>query len=160
MIHNPYPIPTDEDEKASCRFATYIAARDRALLMSLRPVRGTPQAVVNNLIKHFCDELRELKLDFYHPDADDILTVLLERRRLDADQVSRLRRTTFGVSAEIPARLQHSGRGHEVRKRSTDHATKPRNLQGKANRRVKRTGTSDASTVAPSQDGSKETTVS
>jgi hypothetical protein len=158
MLNNPYPIPTDEDDKASCRFATYLSKEDKTLLMSLRPVRGTPQAVVNNLIKNFCDELRALKLDFYHPDADDILTVLVGHRKLTADQINRLRCTTFGVSSQIPTWLQHSGGGSKIRQRHSNDATKPSDVPRTTKRGINR-HSGETSSAPTSKGGTQKTTV-
>lgn len=126
MLKNPYPPPSDlnEHDLAACRFQTYIDAGDRALLMSLRAVRGTAQAAVNTLILNLCNDLRELKLISYRPDADDILEILVERRPLTDDQISRLRLTSIGLHQEIPTWLQqHRGRT-AVRKGASDPKTK------------------------------------
>jgi hypothetical protein len=148
MIHNPYPIPTDEDDKVSCRFATYMSAEDKAMLMALRPVRGTPQAVINNLIKNFCDELRELKLDFYRPDADDILAILVERRALSDEQIARLRCTTFGVTEEIPARLRQQRRSSKLRERLANAPSGTNDAEKRTTSRKRRNGKSTASETA------------
>src|SRR5438105_9598832 len=120
MLTNPYPHPTDADDKDALRFQTYLSGEDKALLMSVRPARGTAQTIVNNLIKHICDDLRELNITSFRVDADDILCVLTERRPLTSDQVSRLRRTTFGASAKVPKGLFNDSRGTEVRKGTTN----------------------------------------
>lgn len=116
MIHNPYPTPRDED-KISCRFQTYLSGEDKGLLFSIRPIRGTPQAVVNHLIKNLCDDLRELGVTSYHPDADDIFAVLVERRQLTTEQRTRIRRTLTGSDKQIPTRVQQHSGGTGVRKR-------------------------------------------
>jgi len=119
MIHNPYPIPTSDDDKAACRFQTYLSGKDRALLFGIRPIRGTPQAVINNLIKNLCDELRELNITDYRPDADDIFSILVERRALSPDQLSRIRRTIDSTDKQVPARVQQHSGGSGVRERAT-----------------------------------------
>ena len=130
MIHNPYPTPTDENDKVACRFQTYLSGEDKGLLSAIRPIRGTTQAVVNHLIKNLCDDLRELGITSYRPDADDIFTILVERRDLTEGQLDRLRRTTLGTPKQIPTGLREYSRGSSVRQRSTnapsgpDHATK------------------------------------
>ena len=138
MIHNPYPIPTDEDDKSTCRFATYISAEDKALLMALRPVRGTPQAVINHLIKNLCDELRELKLNFYRPDADDILQVLVERRQLSRRQIDRLRCTTIGTSKDVPERFRQPRGSGGVHEDAPNAQASPDNPEVQASGRVQR----------------------
>src|SRR5215831_14445820 len=97
LLQNPYPYPTNEDDKDARRMQSYISAEDKALLTSLRPVKGTAQAIVNNLINNICHDLRDLGVTFYRPDADDILRVLCERRPLTDEQIVRLRRTTVGT---------------------------------------------------------------
>ena len=73
LLKNPYPLPTSDDDKDASRFQSYISAEDKALLSSLRPVKGTAQAIVNHLINNICHDLRDLGINFYRPDADDIL---------------------------------------------------------------------------------------
>ncbi len=132
MLKNPYPPPSDldEDDKAASRFQTYIDAGDRALLMSLRAVRGTAQAAVNTLILHLCNDLRDLKLTTYRPDADDILEILCERRPLTDDQITRLRRTSASLHQQIPTWLQQHRRRTGVREGTTDPAVKPAHTKG------------------------------
>lgn|SRR5215475_616024 len=137
MIHNPYPT-SENDDKSATRFQTYISAEDKALLMSLRPVKGTPQAIINNLILNVCRDLRDLNITSFRPDADDILAVLLERRPLTDDQLVRLRRTSIGVSEEIPTWLQYHRRRTEVRKRTSDAPTGSSHTKGETRRRVRR----------------------
>ncbi len=146
MLKNPYLTPEDPGQQAALRFATYLDGEDKALLMSIRPVRGTAQAVINNLIKNICNDLRELRITGYHPDADDILAILVEPRHLTDEQITRLRCTTFGVDAEVPARfLEHRG-GSEVcegpadPQTSTDHST-VKATRGKQHTRKKDTKT-------------------
>ena len=131
MLKNPYPPPSDlnENDLAACRFQTYIDAGDRALLMSLRAVRGTAQAVVNTLILHLCNDLRDIQLTSYRPDADDILEILCERRPLTDDQITRLRSTSIGVHQQIPSWLQQHRRSTKLREGTTDVQTKSTNPQ-------------------------------
>ncbi len=132
MLKNPYPPPSDldEDDKAASRFQTYIDAGDRALLMSLRAVRGTAQAAVNTLILHLCNDLRDFQLTSYRPDADDILEILCERRPLTDDQITRLRRTSLGVHQQVPTWLQQHQRSTAVRKGATDTKTESTHTKG------------------------------
>jgi hypothetical protein len=140
MLKNPYLTPEDPGQQNALRFATYLDGEDKALLMSIRPIRGTAQAVINNLIKNICNDLRDLKLTGYHPDADDILAVLVESRPLTTSQVERLRRTTFGSNAEVPTRLYEHRRGSEVRERPANHPTSTHHVKGKTAGRVKSNG--------------------
>lgn len=132
MLKNPYPPPSElnENDLAACRFQTYIDAGDRALLMSLRAVRGTAQAAVNTLILHLCNDLRELNLTSYRPDADDILEILCERRPLTDDQITRLRRTSISVHQQISTGLQHNRRSSGVREGATNTKTKSTHTPG------------------------------
>lgn len=131
MIHNPYPTPTSEDDKQACRFQTYLSGEDKGLLSSIRPIRGTPQAVINHLIKNLCDDLRELGINSYRPDADDIFAILVERRDLTEGQLVRLGCTTIGPIEQIPPRVrQHRGRT-EVRKGPTNPPSGPNDTKGK-----------------------------
>lgn len=110
MIQNPYPTPVEDDDKGTCRFQTYLSGEDKGLLFGIRPIRGTAQAVINNLIRNLCNDLRELNITTYHPDADSILAVLIERRPLSADQLSRIRRTLTSTHKQVSTGLQqHSG---------------------------------------------------
>ena len=155
MLKNPYPPPSDDDDKECCRFATYIDPGDRALLMSLRAVRGTAQAAVNNLILNICNDLRDIKFTSYRPDADDILAILVERRPFTDDQIRRLRRTTLGVYTEIPSWLQqHRGRT-EVREGATSTKTEPTHTSSRPESRVGRDRTEKTSEKKKhSQEGS------
>ena len=130
MIKNPYPPPKEED-KISCRFQTYLSGEDKGLLSSIRPIRGTPQAVVNHLIKNLCNDLRDLNITQYHPDADDIFAVLVEPRKLTADQLSRIRRTLTGNDKQISTRIQHDSRGSGVRKRLASTSLGADHIAGK-----------------------------
>jgi hypothetical protein len=145
MIHNPYPTPTSEEAKQACRFQTYLSGEDRGLLFSVRPIRGTPQAVINHLIKNLCDDLRELGITTYRPDADDIFEILVERRSLSAEQLARLRCTSVSTTKQVSARIREYRRGSEVRKRladpsfSADHA-KSKSTRNKPQNRKNKTG--------------------
>ena len=126
MIRNPYPPPRDED-KISCRFQTYLSGEDKGLLSSIRPIRGTPQAVVNHLIKNLCNDLRDIGLTAYHPDADDIFCILVERRPITAEQRVRIRRALASTNKQIPTGVrQHSG-GSSVRQGLTGDALSAHN---------------------------------
>lgn len=134
MIHNPYPTPTSEDDKQACRFQTYLSGEDKGLLSYIRPIRGTPQAVINHLIKNLCDDLRDLGITNYRADADDIFAILVERRPITGEQIARLRRTTFGPTKQVPARLcEYRGRA-EVRKGLTNPSSGPDHAKGKSPR--------------------------
>lgn len=137
MIHNPYPAPTDENDKISCRFQTYLSGEDKGLLSSIRPIRGTPQAVVNHLIKNLCNDLRDLGITSYRPDADDIFAILVERRPLSGEQIDRIRRTTVGTSKQIPSRLREHSGGSSVRKRPTDTSSSSDHSAKQTSRGVK-----------------------
>jgi hypothetical protein len=131
MLKNPYLTPEDPGQQNALRFATYLSGEDKTLLMSIRPMRGTAQAVVNNLIRNICNDLRDLGITGYHPDADDILAILVESRHLTDSQIERLRRTTFGSTAEIPTRLLEHRRGSEVCEGPTNPKTSAHHLKGK-----------------------------
>jgi hypothetical protein len=134
MIQNPYPPPKDALDRQGCRFQTYLTGEDKGLLSSLRPIRGTPQAVINHLIKNLCDDLRDLGLTSYRPDADDIFAILIERRPLSAEQVARLRRTSFGATKQVPARLLQYRGGAKVREGFANPPSGPDHAKGKSAR--------------------------
>lgn len=138
MIHNPYPAPTTDDEKSTTRFQTYLSGEDKGLLFGIRPIRGTPQAVVNHLIKNLCDELRELGITNYHPDADDIFTILVERRPLSTDQLTRIRRAVAGNTKQVSTGVRDNSGGTEVRKRPSSSKTSADHPAVQAIRGVKR----------------------
>jgi hypothetical protein len=137
MLKNPYLTPDDPGQQAALRFATYLNGEDKALLMSIRPVRGTMQSVVNNLIRNLCNELRELNITHYHPDADDILAVLIEPRPLSTEQFERLGRTTACTIAEVSARIHEHRRRTEVREGTANPTTGADNPKKQATRGVK-----------------------
>src|SRR5713101_2502363 len=110
MLTNPYPQPRNEAEAELFRLQTYISGEDKSLLVGIRPMKGTAQTIINNLILNLCRDLRDLNITSFHPDADDILTVLTERRALSDTQIQRLRCTTAGLPKKVPTGLlQHSG---------------------------------------------------
>lgn len=125
MIANPYPIPTSDDDKATTRFQTYLSAEDKGLLFGIRPIRGTIQAVVNNLIRNLCNDLRDLELTSYHPDADSILAILIERRDLTNGQLERIRCAVVGTNKQVPTGVQHNSGGTSVRKGLANPAVGP-----------------------------------
>ena len=131
MLTNPYPPPRDSDDLYALRFQTYLSGTDKSLLMGLRPVRGTMQCVVNHLIKNLCNELRELAIDSYLPDADDVLAILVEPRPITDDQINRLRRTSVGAVGKIPKRVQQHSRGTKVRKGATNTKVGASHTKGK-----------------------------
>ena len=155
IIHNPYPIPTDEDDKASTRFQTYISVEDKLLLMSLRPIRGTSQAVINHLIKNLCNELRELKLNFYRPDADDILAILVERRPLTNSQIDRLRCTTIGDSKDVPKGFRQPRRSSGLHQGASNAQAQPTNTTGESTKRVRRNSKITPFEPNPAETGSE-----
>ena len=136
MIRNPYPIPTSDDDKATTRFQTYLSGEDKGLLFGLRPIRGTPQAVVNHLIKNLCNDLREHNITAYHPDADTIFSILVERRPLSGDQLARLRCAVTGVHRQVSAGVQQQSGGTSVRQRPTGSTSGSHNSSSQTKRRV------------------------
>jgi hypothetical protein len=135
MIHNPYPAPTSEEDKQACRFQTYLSGEDKGLLSSIRPIRGTPQAVVNHLIKNLCNDLRELGITSYRPDADDIFAILVEPRDLTEGQLARLRCTTIGTTQQVSKRIREYRGGTEVRKGLANPSPSSNDAAGKVTRR-------------------------
>ncbi len=151
MLTNPYPQPRNDAEAELFRLQTYISGEDKSLLVGLRPVKGTAQTIVNNLILNLCRDLRDLNIISFHPDADDILAILTERRPLTAEQCQRLRRTTVSLPKKIPTGLfQHSG-GTSVREgvagasAGADHTAK-QTSGGKQSARTKETSKTKEST--------------
>ena len=136
MLKNPYPAPTSEDDKNAFRFQTYLNGDDKSLLMAIRPVKGTAQAAVNNLILHLCNDLRELGITNYHPNADELLCILTERRALTDDQCERLRRTALGVIKEVPEGLRQHSRSARLREATTGRETSSHNSSSEVERRV------------------------
>lgn len=139
MLHNPYPSQHDNVDQDALRFQTYLNGPDKALLMGIRPIKGTAQTVINHLIKNLCNDLRDLGINSYRPDADDIFTILVERRALTDDQVERLRRTTVGTDQQIPTGLQQHRGGTKVRKRTANPSAGANHPKVKTPRGVKST---------------------
>jgi hypothetical protein len=159
MLKNPYPLPTNEDDKNASRFQSYISAEDKALLSSLRPVKGTAQAIVNNLILNICHDLRDLGVNFYRPDADDILTILCERRPLTDEQIVRLRRTTVGTTSQVPTWLQQHRRRTSLHEDASNTSSESSNIQKSDAKRERRhrKKTSDALESAPQETSNDST---
>lgn len=127
MITNPYPTPVEDDDKGTCRFQTYLSGEDKGLLFGIRPIRGTAQAVINHLIRNLCNDLRDLNITQYHPDADSIFAVLIERRKLTTEQLTRIRRALAGTDKQVSKGVQQHSGGSSVRQRLTSHAVSPDN---------------------------------
>lgn len=140
MLTDPYPRPTTDDDADCMRLQTYISKEDKSLLMCLRPVRGTLQTITNILINNLCHDLRDLGIQFFTTDADAILAVLLQRRQFNDEQVGLLRRTSVGVSKEIPTGLQQPKRSTSVRERPTSHSTGSDDPSSKTARGKQRVG--------------------
>lgn len=143
MITNPYPIPTSDDDKATTRFQTYLSAEDKGLLFGIRPIRGTIQAVINHLIRNLCNDLRDLDIISYHPDADTIFTILVERRGLTTDQITRIRCAFAGNTRALPTGVQQHSGGTGLRKGVADAAVGANNppfqvVRGKQHNRPKK----------------------
>lgn len=154
MLKNPYPSQHDNVDQEALRFQTYLNGPDKALLMGIRPIKGTAQVVINHLIQNLCNDLRDLGITSYRPDADDIFAILVERRTLTDDQIVRLRRTTVGNDQQIPTWLQQHRRRTEVRKRTTNPQTGANDPKVKTPR-----GKQPVSRKTPPQTtGSEETT--
>jgi len=113
-LTNPYDHSLNSAESHSAKLQTDISAEDKTFLTALRPVRGTIQIVVNQLIHTFCHELRTNGITSYRPDIDDILSILLEPRTITLDQFERLRRTSLGASLQTPAGVLQPGGGTSV----------------------------------------------
>jgi hypothetical protein len=160
MLKNPYPLPTNENDQTACRFQSYISAEDKALLSSLRPVKGTAQAIVNHLILNICHDLRDLGIHFYRPDADDILAVLCERRPLTDEQIVRLRRTTVGTTSQVPTWLQQHRRRTGLHKDATNTTAKSVNIpksdaEGERRHRKKTTDAPQSASQETTNDSTK-----
>jgi len=104
MLTNPYPntINSGSDYDSGMKFQCDVHPGDKALLMSLRPSKGTLQLIVNNLLKNLCDDIRELNITGWQLDGDQILSTLVERRELSESQCERLRHTSICALGAVP----------------------------------------------------------
>src|SRR5258708_6620099 len=124
MLTNPYPTKLDSADGTGIKLQCDIHPADKALIMSIRPSKGTTQLVVNNLIKNLCDDLRELNITGWQLDGDTILTILTERRELSEAQCERLRHTSICTPGTVSPRiLDYRGRT-SVRKETTKSKAK------------------------------------
>src|SRR6266403_946306 len=142
MLSNPYPntINSGSDYDSGLKFQCDVHPGDKALLMSLRPSKGTLQLIVNNLLKNLCDDIRELNITGWQLDGDTILSILVERRELNESQCERLRHTSICALGAVPPRLlEHRGRS-SVREKATKPKAKSTNSPKRTSRRVERVG--------------------
>lgn len=156
MLTNPYPHKLDSADLSGKKFQADIHPGDKALLMSLRPSKGTIQLVVNNLIKNLCDDLRELNVTGWLPDGDNILTILTERRDYSEEQLERLRHTTVCTSGSVPPRLLVNQRRRGVREKVTESKAKSTDSPKRTPRRVKRVGEASDTPSTESQQNTTE----
>lgn len=73
-VRDPYPIPSKDREKIQ----SWFPRDERLFLMGIDPVRGTMQAVINNLLKGLIDECRALGITSYDR-LDDFVAVVNRR---------------------------------------------------------------------------------
>jgi hypothetical protein len=140
MLTNPYPntINSGSDYDSGMKFQCDVHPGDKALLMSLRPSKGTLQLIVNNLLKNLCDDIRELNITGWQLDGDQILTILVERRELSEGQRERLRHTSICTVGTVPPRILDYRGGTSIRKKASKLTSKATNTPKRTPRRVER----------------------
>lgn len=138
MLTNPYSTSVNSSNDSGAKLQCDVHPGDKALIMSLKPSKGTIQLVVNNLIKNLCDDIRELNITGWQPDGDDILSILVERRAFNETQCERLRHTSICASGTVPSRLLNSRRGTSVREKAPKSKVVSPNSQKRTPRRVER----------------------
>jgi len=150
MLTNPYPntINSGSDYDSGMKFQCDVHPGDKALIMALRPSKGTLQLVVNNLLKNLCDDIRNLNITGWQLDGDQILSILVERRDLTESQCERLRHTSICALGAVPPRLLDNRRGTSVRKKAAKPTPQSTNSQKRTPRRVERVGEEKSETAS------------
>lgn len=147
MLSNPYPNQINSADDSGAKLQCDIHPGDKALLMSLRPSKGTIQLIVNNLLKNLCDDVRELNITGWQLDGDQILSILTERRDLTEGQCERLRHTSICAVGTVPPRLLDSGGGTSLRQKTSKSKAESAHAPKRTVRRVKRTGEETSKTL-------------
>ncbi len=126
MLKNAYEhklnsAPGHIGEKIQCD----IDPNDKALLMSLRPVKGTIQLVVNNLLFNICNDLRKLNVVGWRPDGDAILELLSRPRTLSPTQFDEFseRCTSISLVETVSSGIFDDRRRAEVRQTTPSNET-------------------------------------
>lgn len=137
MLTNPYTHLLNS-AKDDFKLQVDVTGDDKSLLKSIMPDKGTMQLIVSNLIFNLCNELRDTHHIYgFRPDASTILSILLEPRGLNPDQIDRLSRTSATTSLvcgrtptssspEVSEGLHQPLRGPAIREGLADHAPQPR----------------------------------
>ena len=139
-LKNPYDYHVNSSA-LGVKFQCDVDPLDKALITSLRPARGTLQLVVLNLLKNLCNDLRDLGINHYCVDGDEILDILTGPKPLSRGQIERLRRTTVGTIGEIPPRFFLDSRGTSVREKVAGTKTKSSDATKRTSQGVQRNRT-------------------
>lgn len=136
-LKNPYTTKIDSADGTGVKLQCDIDPNDKSLIVGIRPSKGTIQLVVINLIKHLCDDLRELGIHAYRTDGDELLAILTESRPLNVEQIERIRRSSVGLTGRIPSRFLNDRGRSEVRKASTKSSAKSSNSKKRTSEGIK-----------------------
>jgi hypothetical protein len=139
-LKNPYPTKIDSADETGSKLQCDISPADKALIMSLRPAKGTIQLVVNNLLKNLCDDLRELNIHGWRLDGDELLTILTDKRPFSEHQLDKLRKSTAGTTKPVSERLLEHRRGTSVREKAPELEVKSANPTKRSTRGKQRVG--------------------
>lgn len=105
IISDPYES-VDPDQKA--RISADVSIADKNLIKCVHPDRGILQLAVNNLIFALSNDLRNLGLSFYTPEATTTLELLVRRRTsIDTSKEELLRYVRRGAT-ECGERTAHA----------------------------------------------------
>lgn len=140
MLKNPYPSKIDSADPSGWKLQTDIDPKDKALITSLRPYKGTIQLVINNLLYNIANDIRSLGITAYCPDGEDILEFLTQPRKLSVDQFDKFIERCPSVStaeAVSSGIFVDNGRA-SVRETITELATNAADAKSGATKRVKR----------------------
>jgi hypothetical protein len=125
-LTNPYGRRLDSSETGCAKFVSDIDAADKHRIVTLRPVKGTMQLVVNQLIHNLCRELEQYELTNYTPHGDAILGILCEPRPIDPSVATRLAAVGAVVTRPTYAPADRPGNGSQPTSDAaivTDHTT-------------------------------------
>ncbi len=115
MLTNPYNHTLNSTDGTDHRITVDITGEDRALLLSLRPVKGTIQLTISNLLFNLCNELRTLDIHGYRHDGDSILSALVLQRPLTAEQRELLGHTSACVAPQVSTGVHKRRGGTRIR---------------------------------------------
>jgi hypothetical protein len=137
-LRNPYNHKIDSADETGVKLQCDIDPNDKALLVGLRPAKGTIQLIVINLLHTLCNDLRDLGITSYRPDADDVIATLVESRPFSPEQLARVRQSLVGTHGQIPERFLVDRGGTGVREKTAGAKTKSGHAKERTSSRVER----------------------